>query len=112
MEQISNKIVTIRKPHKCFGCYRKFEKGEGMRSQTCKYEGSIYKVYSCQTCDTLMTEFEGFFLDTEERMFPEGCITQIYYDYKVNNPEDLLIKLREQRYELGRTKENRENIKG
>lgn len=94
MKQISNKIVTIRKPHNCFGCYRKFEKGEGMKSETCVNEGDIYTLYSCQTCDTLMTEFEEFFLDTEENMFPEGCITQIYYDYKVNNPEDLLFELR------------------
>lgn len=112
MTTLSRKIVLTRKEHKCFACSRKFEKGTSMKRETNTYEGEIYVLYTCKSCFDLMEEFEQKFIDEYEGWFPEGCVTEQYYNYKVTNPEDLLMKLREQKYELGRTKENRKDIKG
>ena len=59
-----------------------------MTSQTCKYDGRIYTVYSCATCDLLMDSLD--LMDDVEMIFPEGCVRECMAEYKVDSPEQLL----------------------
>jgi len=96
MDILSNQLVKIRKPRQCFGCLRKFEIGTQMRRQVNIFDGEIGTVYSCETCDTLMSNYKKEFIDESEGVFPECCIQERYSDFKVKNPEELLKKLNKQ----------------
>lgn len=105
MDVLNDKIIKTRKPHQCFACGRSFATGTIMRSQTHTYDG-IQTVYNCETCGVLMNEFNGHFLDSDQNIYPAGCVYELYHDYKVNNPEDLLNSLRKTR-EKEQKNENR-----
>ena len=89
-----NHLVTIRKKHGCFACCRYFPIGTKMWSQTCKMD-DVYTVYSCETCHELTLNFKDYFIDEQEGSYPEACVCEVYSDFNVNNPEDLLVKLKE-----------------
>ena len=56
MNILSDKIVNIRKPHKCDACGRMFEKGTKMRRQVNTGEG-MCQWYECQTCQILLAKY-------------------------------------------------------
>ena len=47
---ISNRIVTTRQPHKCYGCGRGFAKGTIMDSKVVKFNGIVSRKYFCESC--------------------------------------------------------------
>lgn len=74
-EILSNKDVTIRKPHKCFGCLQIFEPGIKMRVQALKYDNRLYRLYTCEVCDYVMDKNydgddwpEGFMFEFDKPM--------------------------------------------
>lgn len=42
--------VKTRKNHKCHGCLELIPKGTEIYSQTFRYEGKLYTIYECKTC--------------------------------------------------------------
>ena len=50
MNRIKDKIVTIRKPRKCFGCRKMLNKGDRAWTQVNVEDGRIYSETICQTC--------------------------------------------------------------
>ena len=52
---ISNKCVTTRKPHHCWGCNRKFPAGTRLTAKVCADGGVIYTVYWCEVCERVWT---------------------------------------------------------
>lgn len=87
---ISDKIVKIRKKHRCFACSRVFEKDTMMNRQTNIYEGDgIYSIYSCLACTSIMKEFPETTLDPYDDCFPEECVLCIMDDLKAS-PEQIL----------------------
>jgi uncharacterized protein (DUF2344 family) len=90
MDILSDKTVKTNKPHMCFGCGRKFEKGTKMRRQVNTCDG-ICVVYSCKTCDELMTKHPKLFWDDMLEMFNEFCVNESLE--KGQTPEELLASL-------------------
>lgn len=100
MDVISDKQVKTRKSHRCYACNRLFPPGTIMHSQTNTFDG-ISTIYSCQTCDTLMSEFSDSFYDDGEQVFPSECVNSAFYSYRVNNPEELLNAMRKEKQQYG-----------
>jgi DNA-directed RNA polymerase subunit RPC12/RpoP len=92
MDILFDKEVTIKKPHRCFACGRKFEPPTKMRCQTHTYDG-IQTVYSCATCNSLMDQFRDLFYDECEMIYPEFCVSELLRENGVLTPEEFLIKL-------------------
>lgn len=62
---IKQKIVTIRKPHVCFGCGREFPSGTKMEYSFCS-DGSPYSVYLCDSCQAVandLANLEGGYIE-------------------------------------------------
>ena len=76
MTIISTKEVNTRKAHQCFACLRTYPAGTKMRRQVNVID-DIYSVYSCQTCDTIMSEFRDLCEDPVEGWYPEGCVAEL-----------------------------------
>ena len=55
---IREKEVITRKPHKCFGCGRNFNKGSKMLLSVAKEGNKLYNIYLCPTCKELITDCE------------------------------------------------------
>ena len=49
----TKKVIT-RKPHRCFGCSRKFEPKTSMVINSGIWEGDLYSYYLCNTCESLL----------------------------------------------------------
>ncbi len=47
---LDRRIVKIRKKRQCFGCLRHFEKGQELERASYADEGTVYSLYTCQTC--------------------------------------------------------------
>jgi len=62
MNQLSDKIVTTRKRHRCDGCGRVFEPNTKMRTLTFA-EDTIFTWRECETCSILLTKFRDEFDD-------------------------------------------------
>jgi DNA-directed RNA polymerase subunit RPC12/RpoP len=95
---ISQKKVQTRKPHKCFACGREFPKGTTMVSSTNVFDNRIYTLYTCETCDTLISKHSKWLLDEQENYYPEGCVAELLgyrNDWNCKTPEELLIYLNE-----------------
>jgi len=91
MDIISDKIVVSRKPHWCFACARTFPAGTKLKLQVNTCDG-IQSVYSCLTCNELMTSFKDVFFDDTVDMFNMYCVSdQLSKD---QTPEDLLFNLK------------------
>ena len=50
MDILTTKIVKIRKSHNCWGCMRKFDKGEEMQYIVAVDDGEFNSVYWCEEC--------------------------------------------------------------
>lgn len=57
-EMLRYKIVTIRKPHICFGCGRRFEPPCKMISAASVDCGTVDSYYLCMTCDDIVSDMK------------------------------------------------------
>lgn len=53
---ISQKNITTRKPHVCFGCGREFPKSTIMSRESIADGGTVWTCYLCQTCQSITSE--------------------------------------------------------
>ena len=72
MGTISEKIIIIRKPRKCFGCLRLMEKGETALTQTATNDGKIYDITICDECREKVSN-----MGSDEEFF-EGDLKEPY----------------------------------
>lgn len=96
MEYISNKIVTIRKPHACFCCGRKFEIGSKMDCQV-NVDGHIYSLYTCLACNEIINLFPEKIVDEWDHTINQGDFYELRGSdpkYKDMTPEELLACLK------------------
>jgi hypothetical protein len=87
---LKDKIVTIKKPHQCKSCYRKFQPGDKMNYWVGLTEGDFGTLYMCPACYQLYYianegnddygPFEANFIEMRE--------------FEEQTPEQLLEKLR------------------
>ena len=56
---LSEKIVTTRKPHRCWGCWKSFRKGSQLLAQTTASSDGIGTSYTCQDCHCWIDENTG-----------------------------------------------------
>lgn len=71
---IREKEVITRKPHKCFGCGRNFNKGSKMLLSVAKEGNKLYNIYLCPTCKELITDCELGEDISEGEMYEEAVI--------------------------------------
>lgn len=83
---LKNKVVTTRKTHQCFSCFRKFPEGSKMHYYAGIYEGGFSSVYACSTCVEIMR------MHTEDG-YPEGYVSEMLNTRQT--PEELLEEIRE-----------------
>lgn len=57
-EMLRYKIVTIRKPHICFGCGRNFEPPCKMIFSESVDCGTVDSYYLCRTCDDIISDMK------------------------------------------------------
>ena len=60
MECLKDKIVKTRKPHNCWGCCRKFQKGSDRRYIVSVDGGSFSGSYWCKVCDSVVDDLESW----------------------------------------------------
>lgn len=89
---LTYKEVTIRTPHKCWGCLREFSIGSKMNYWSCVDGSRINSGYSCKTCD----EIQKIIIDP---MYDDGIQQgEIASECaKGQTPEELLAELKAQR---------------
>lgn len=51
MTNLFDKVVTIRKPHQCWGCGAELKKGSSMRVVETVDNGEFGRAYWCKQCD-------------------------------------------------------------
>jgi len=96
MDELSRKIVTIRKKHQCHACLG--TSGPPARMERIVFvDDDIFAVYVCETCQCLLHEFSDSFLDSDDR-FPEGCVFECMSDEDCESPEALLTKYSTEEY--------------
>ena len=77
MDTISNKTVTTRKPHFCWGCGRTFPARSQMRVTVTADGGAVDLAYWCEVCDEVMRSLdpydleEGFGLGDVKAEYPD-----------------------------------------
>lgn len=54
---ISEKVVTTRKTHQCFGCEQVYLKGVRLRAKRSCGDGRIYTLYLCDRCHDASKRF-------------------------------------------------------
>lgn len=81
--------VKIRKDRQCLFCFRVFPKGSEMLVQVCKSEGDIYSVYSCETCQRLISAYPNTFVDDCDNTIPQGITAEYAIEFGVSI-DDLL----------------------
>ena len=57
MDILKDKIVTIRKPHMCFGCGNVNEPKTKMRFTVSVDAGNLSSAYWCITCDKIIQKY-------------------------------------------------------
>lgn len=80
------KVVTTRKPHRCFCCRRVFPKGTDMQYWSNVCDGDFGSGYNCATCEELLQIAYKNFDDGEG--YQEGCVDESLD--KDQTPEALL----------------------
>ena len=60
MDQLKLKTVKIRKPHRCWGCTKRFSKGSKMTYSVCVDQGEFNSSYWCSECNELMGSLEDW----------------------------------------------------
>lgn len=66
-EVLTDKQVKTRKPHKCWGCLKKFPSGTTMRVVVSVDRDGINQFYFCQHCDN---HSEKWSIEDWESTFP------------------------------------------
>lgn len=80
--------VTIRKPHRCWGCRRLYEKGQQLYYWSCVEDGRFGHGYTCDTCEEIMK------LDDEhDNEYPKGFVADNLN--KDQTPEQLLQEIKD-----------------
>ena len=59
METIESRIVSIRKPRKCWGCAIEFPKGSNLNRCANKDGGEITVVHFCATCSEWFCRYDN-----------------------------------------------------
>ena len=59
---LKNKFVAIRKVQTCFGCGRKFSKGDLLNYEVGVYDGDFLSIYLCPVCK----EFQSKYLEYDD----------------------------------------------
>lgn len=85
---LTDKDVKIRKPHRCYGCERKFEPGTIMRYSTYSDDGQMGSSYMCHTC----LDIANYVFEPGEELSP--AFTACVLD-DGQSPEQLLQSLKE-----------------
>lgn len=78
MDILQNKIITTRKPHKCWGCAEEFPSGSKLRKYVAVDNGEFQASYYCPDCDERVTEIDDYVL---QEGFAMGEIKQYHDDY-------------------------------
>ena len=63
MDQLSLKIVKIRKPHKCWGCTKEFPVGTEMKYSVIVDQGEFSSTYWCEKCEEFLDTLEYWQLE-------------------------------------------------
>lgn len=74
MDILSDKLVKIRKPRECDGCYTDFQPGAELNRQVAADGGDIWSFYTCPDCNTLM-KMESEWWNSEG--FPRGFALEL-----------------------------------
>jgi hypothetical protein len=90
--ELSRKIVQIKKDHRCFGCVRKFSKDTLMEKTDYADEGTVYSIYNCLTCQGILLYTQNW--NEMYEGLTEGCVKDIMEcDNFKDTPEEYLRKL-------------------
>lgn len=87
-DTFKNQVVTTRKKHQCFSCWRTFQPGTKMNYWVGTYEGDFNSLYTCMTCIEIMNMRQ----DPDEDGFPEGYVCEMLENNET--PEELLIRFK------------------
>lgn len=69
--------VRIRKPHKCWGCFRRMHAGTKMKTSVWKDGGKVSREYLCAVCEATAI---AVLMSGDEFGYPSGCILMEYPD--------------------------------
>ena len=99
---LDRKIVKVRKTRQCFGCLRKFERGQELERACYADEGTVYSLYTCDTCLQVLN-----FLASIERIdhsdyIEEGWLLEFEDSDRLQGnpkrtPEEYLIQLKNEK---------------
>ena len=56
-QRIAYKLVTTRKPHRCFGCEEQYPKGSRLHAQTMRGDGKVYTLHLCDRCNVASQQY-------------------------------------------------------
>jgi hypothetical protein len=91
---LEEKIVTTRKPHRCFACWRLFPKGSKLQwSKHCD-NGDFVECYTCETCQEILKIAWKTLADPWDNEVGERCVSDEYIDRGLKSPEALLAELK------------------
>lgn len=95
---LSDKLVKIRKPHKCLMCGRDFPAGTSMHYQVNVFDNRINSIYTCTTCQELILDIEL----NQDYMWEAGCVVEELdaFNFKGTPEEFLEIKRAERKAKL------------
>ena len=101
---LKDKLVKSRKPHRCWMCGRVFPVGTEMHYQVNTYEERLNTVYTCVTCQELLSHFQ---IEDACDGFEEYFITETLdaVDFK-GTPEEYLELKRAERLAKMKFNEN------
>jgi hypothetical protein len=88
--------IKVRIPHNCSTCRERIEADTHAFVQVNKYDGAIYRWYTCYSCHQLLHKWPHHFEDDDERCFMEGCVAEYIanvYPGRYLSSQDLLFKL-------------------
>ena len=60
MDQLTLKVVKIRKPHNCWGCTKEFPIGTEMTNSVTVDQGEFSSTYWCEECVEIMNDLEDW----------------------------------------------------
>ena len=69
MDQLTLKVVTIRKPHNCWGCTKEFPIGTEMTISVVVDQGEFSSSYWCEECNEIMNNLDDW--NDDEFLFGE-----------------------------------------
>jgi hypothetical protein len=89
MEFYRNKLVTLRKPKCCEGCFKRLEKGEKAHSIAGKGD-DFYSYYFCLECEDFSTKHPGYCFD-DNGYFTPGDVRTGRQEYERDQQRNLVL---------------------